>query len=702
MDAEDLYLQDLFTGKDQFIVPVFQRRYSWGEEEWEKLWDDLSALLDSPLGEDEHFIGAFVSMSRENRPGARPKYLIIDGQQRFVTLALILCAIRDKVSKLNEGRLTQLPAEEADSLANLSDKIQDENLVDPYEEELEKYRIISRTEDREAMFGYLDGGAVDDEVAETSIGESYQFFFNKIDEMVGSRGPYALHELRQAIIEQLPLAMITAEEDENPYTIFETLNERGLDLEESDLIRNYVFMQLDLDEQDSFNENHWLPFERKFTGTREYLEEDLTRFYRVFLMRRGEYVKQNSVYDAFKNRIDQSPRELVDTLDYYSDLYLTIRQPDTADKKWLQEALERKQKLDIGTADALILNLLDRWKCNGLSKGDLQEAFEGLESFAIRRSICGYSTRGYYQIFPSSIKSIENDRVVDSMFEYLAGRGWPEDDEFRKAFVTFDLYSRESDKCRLVFETLQRDYEHKEPVELAELEIEHVLPQEIGDGEHGEAWKAMLGDDWEELHDEWKHTPGNLTLTGYNPELSNHKFTDKKDLFAESKIDLNDHFLEVNKWTPVEIRDRGEALARRVAELWPVPDVVTTDEEDEDIVRVSILNDGVPLVNFEDTKQIEVMASVIEHLIGEEALLERISLPYIPATGEGDRALMNSEPKHSDGTEMRRSRELSSGVYLFTHLNGRDKQRYLRGLARECGLVCRFDGAWPTEYSREI
>jgi hypothetical protein len=406
-------------------------------------------------------------------------------------------------------------------------------------------------------------------------------------------------------------------------------------------------------------------------------------------------VKQNGVYDAFKKRVDKPPRELIEDLKYYSDLYLSIRRPETVDKTWLQQALSQKQYLDIGTADPLILNLLDRWKSGTLGKAELQKIFRGLESFAIRRSICNYSTRGYYQIFPHTIKSIDDSRVANSVFDYLAGRGWPEDEEFRESFVTFDLYSREADKCRLIFERLQRDYGHKEPIELDELQIEHVMPQELGDGEHGDAWKAILGNDWEETHAQWKHTPGNLTLTGYNPELSNRRFSEKQELFAESKLDLNDHFLEVDEWSAIEIRDRGESLSRRVAELWPVPDGVAEDSGSDGTYQITLLDEGVPIVECEDSNQNQVMADVVEYLIDEASLLDKISLPYLPGTGDGDRALLHWKPHHADGAGMTRHVELSNGSYIFTKLSSNEKQRYLRELARICDLVCRFDGRWP-------
>jgi len=691
MDATDLHIQDIFSGEDQYIIPVFQRRYSWEEKHWEAFWDDISTLLDSELGEEEHFIGAFVVMSRGHRPGSRPQYLVIDGQQRLITLSILLAAIRDRASDVDIKSITDLSEREQKNLGRLSQEIQDKHLVDQYEDGWDRYRMISRAEDRDALFDLLN---LKPDIEDTSIGDAYSYFYRNIDGMVKREGPQTLIKLKNIILEQLPFAMITASEEENPYTIFETLNERGLRLEESDLIRNYVFMQLDIEDQDQFNEDKWLPFEQKFEESEIYESESLTRFYRMYLMREGDYVKKNNIYTAFRDRVDKNPHDLADELDYFSELYLTIKRPDTAGEEWLGKALARIQYLDIGTADPLILNLLDRWQSDVLDSEELRQIFQGLESFAIRRSICDRSTRGYYQIFPSAINSIEGGKISESVFSYLGDRGWPDDDEFRSAFVSFELYSREPDKCRLIYETLQRDYGHKEPVKLAGLQIEHIMPQEIGDDKHGKAWKSMLGEEWMDIQDTWLHTPGNLTLTGYNPELSNRKFDDKQELLEDSKLDLNDHFLEVDKWTEVEIRDRAEELARRVAILWPVPESVSDDRPSlVDNFEVVLLDEGIPIETFNGKTQTEAMKECVIGLIKNHELLDRISMPYIPGTGEGYRALLNTEPKHADGSDMERQEEVEE-IYLYNKLNSEDKRRYLRELARNCDLVCRFEGDW--------
>lgn len=574
MEAQDHYLQDLFAGEDQYVVPVFQRRYQWEQEHWEALWDDLSTLLESQNGSEEHFIGAFVCMAAENRPGIRPQYLVIDGQQRFITLSVMLCSIRDLADELDEDQLEEFDGKTRDSLRNLPDEIQQKNLTDPYKTDIEKFRIVSRAEDRDVLFRLFEQNASGD--VDSSVTEAYAFFNARISERAED-DPRLLKRLHQIIMQQLPLAMITASEEENPYTIFETLNERGLRLEESDLIRNYVFMQLDLDQQDRFNREHWLPFENKFEDTEIYDAQSLTRFYRIFLMKDGDYVRQNYVYHEFKDRIDAVPHELVATVDHFSDLYLLIRRPSTAEPDWLRSLLLRKEALDIGTADPLILTLLDRWQKGDLLDTELQRIFHGLESFAIRRSICGESTRGYYQIFPKSINVIESDEVVRPLFEYLDERGWPRDRRFVSDLTRFNLYSREPDKCRLILRTLQRSFGHKEMVELDSLQIEHVLPQEIGDDEHGSEWKSMLGTDWKEIHGRWLHTIGNLTLTGYNPELSNHCFDDKRELFEASKLDLNEYFVDCPRWTEEEIEERGSQLAAQIAEMWPVPEEVLVE-----------------------------------------------------------------------------------------------------------------------------
>ena len=563
MDAEDQFLQSVFAGEKQFVIPVFQRNYSWGTDELDALWSDVQNLLEADSLSEEHFIGTFVVMPGNHRPGTVPEYLVIDGQQRLITLTLFLSAIRDYATEVNDERHN-----------SFAEEINKKYLIDEFKDGVEKFKVISRAEDRDALFTIVEQESVDENLAETSIYQSYGFLYSKIEEVNGDDEIETLDRLKQIIIQQLPLVMITTSEDENPYAIFETLNERGLQLEESDLIRNHVFMQLSLTEQDRFNDEHWMPFEQKFEETDDYSGVDLTEFYRDYMMRTGEYVQKNEIYHQFKRRTSEmTPRELVDELSYYGDLYLWIQRPETAPNEELTNALRRLQYLEIGTAHQLVLNLLYRWDSDDLSIDELLETLHGLESFVLRRFICGRSTRGYYRTFPIAARSIEDDDVKGSLFAYLKSQGWPDDTELLDNILRFDMYNRDKKKTWLVLRTLEEQFGHKEPVQYDELTIEHVMPQTIDDNEWGDEWKAMLGDEWERIHDQWLHALGNLTLSGYNPELSNRPFDEKRELLMESHVELNGYFEECDNWTEKTIRERNQELAERLASIWRVPQV---------------------------------------------------------------------------------------------------------------------------------
>jgi uncharacterized protein with ParB-like and HNH nuclease domain len=553
----------VFAGEKQFVIPVFQRNYSWGTDELDALWSDVQNLLEADSLSEEHFIGTFVVMPGNHRPGTVPEYLVIDGQQRLITLTLFLSAIRDYAAEVNDERHN-----------SFAEEINKKYLIDEFKDGVEKFKVISRAEDRDALFTIVEQESVDENLAETSIYQSYDFLYSKIEEVSGDDEIETLDRLKQIIIQQLPLVMITTSEDENPYAIFETLNERGLQLEESDLIRNHVFMQLSLTEQDRFNDEHWMPFEQKFEETDDYSGVDLTEFYRDYMMRTGEYVQKNEIYHQFKRRTSEmTPRELVDELSYYGDLYLWIQRPETAPNEELTNALRRLQYLEIGTAHQLVLNLLYRWDSDDLSIDELLETLHGLESFVLRRFICGRSTRGYYRTFPIAARSIEDDDVKGSLFAYLKSQGWPDDTELLDNILRFDMYNRDKKKTWLVLRTLEEQFGHREPVQYDELTIEHVMPQTIDDNEWGDEWKAMLGDEWERIHDQWLHALGNLTLSGYNPELSNRPFDEKRELLMESHVELNGYFEECDNWTEKTIRERNQELAERLASIWRVPQV---------------------------------------------------------------------------------------------------------------------------------
>jgi uncharacterized protein with ParB-like and HNH nuclease domain len=558
MDARSKTVKQVLHSTDQYLVPFFQRSYSWEKKNWKRLTLDVMALLEEPQ-RPQHFLGPLVCTPGNHVPGEVNSYQLIDGQQRLTTLSLLLAAFRDVCLDRQYRDLTE--------------EAEEDYLVHKRRPGLQRYKVVPRLGDREVFTRLIDRKEPEGK-SSSSVLDAYHFFHQWIEKTVTvEAGLDAMAKLLTALVDRLSLVVITIT-GENPYEIFESLNSTGLPLEESDLIRNYLFMQVPLDQQEEFNEEHWEPFEsvlRAKVGDRPL---DPTSFYRDYLMRTGRYSRKKSTFLDFKEQSRArkvSPADLAKELRRYLGHARVIEQFDQSGLPTLNLALRQLLDLDVSTANPLVMHLLDRQANGGLTEAELLGCLADLASFVLRRSICGLSTRGYDQWFVKAITEIKVDPRHDLQQYYLT-RGWPSDKDFVAALLKFGLYNRERKKARLMLERLEDSYGHKERVDKSVLTVEHILPQKPGPASEAE-WKAAVGSggDWYAAHQEWVHTLGNLTLTGYNLELSNRPFAEKQSALLGSNLVLNRHFEGLKFWGPTEIEARGRRLAAEVAALWPNP-----------------------------------------------------------------------------------------------------------------------------------
>lgn len=489
-------------------------------------------------------------------PGEITAYQLIDGQQRLMTISLLLAAIRELA--VMYGQKT------------LAEQIYEDYLIHKRMPDLQRYKVVPRFADQDSYVALIEG--IDTEKYEDKgVGKAYTFFKDEIAENVAQDIENRLSLLLHTVVGRLSLVVVTLD-GENAYEIFESLNATGLPLEESDLIRNYLFMQIPTEDQKRFNQQSWLPFESMFESEKGKQEIDLTGFYRDYLMKDGKYSKQNRTYEDFKkqNKNQQlSPEKQVEELRRCASFELMIRRPSKAPER-LDEALRRFKMLDASTANPLVLNLLQRRTDDKLTVEELCLIITDLASFLLRRSVCGESTRAYGKWFPEAIRAIASSPRED-LASYWAKRGWPDDEIFAKSLLEFPIYRREHQKAELILQAVELSFGHKEKVDLSSLTVEHVLPQSIRRDARGLSWIEMLGDNWKEVHNKWLHTIGNLTLTGYNSPLGNKSFQEKRKILADSKLELNRLLAKYQRWTPAEIEDRGHQLAERAAILWPRP-----------------------------------------------------------------------------------------------------------------------------------
>ena len=510
MEAKQVYLYEILGGRQQFIVPRFQRYYSWELKNWKQMWEDLTVLLQSN-GPAQHFIGSFVSKPTEVAPYSQfPSFELIDGQQRLVTLTLLLCAIRDLATNLGE--------------TNLAEQIYDDYLRHRHGIGSKEFKIIPRTPDRDTLTALIQKRRV---IPDGRIKQSYDFFHSRLEKFTEKKTPATvsplLRSLFEAITMKLSLVMITLSHTDNPYKIFSSLNATGAELTEADLIRNQVFTLVQLDKQQEFDDTIWAPFENKLPKLRDGAPdgEAITKFYRDYLMcslARTEtntkeiFVRPRETYMKF---VDYSSRygsdniKLVRDMSHHADYYMAITKGQEINPDLLA-IFERLHALNVTTAYPLILHWYELYDSSKLAFQEFQAMLLALESFVVRRSIVRARTKGYGEQFLTLIKDVATLQNLKDQLRKLDFYGWPSDEQIRAALAKFEFYRHIKSKARLaIYRRIELSYKHKEVVNFHRISVDHVMPQKLTD-----EWRKMLGPDASRIHSTYVHNIGNLTLTG--------------------------------------------------------------------------------------------------------------------------------------------------------------------------------------------
>lgn len=549
MKASEVRFQQLLNGRIQYRVPLFQRTYSWNQDQWEKLWDDILEIymLDKPRN---HFIGAVVTLPIHDAPERAAKFILIDGQQRLTTLLLLLAVIMKKAEQMG--------------LKSLVEQISEECLINKYATvEEERIKVLPTKRDRLPFWTSITMQTPD---AATQIGAAWHFFEKAIEDgdLVGK--PIDLPKLKARVTDYLDLVSITLDPDDSPHRIFESLNNTGMKLGPSDLIRNYLFMCIpDEHRQQDTYDSAWFPMQ-------EGLGDHLDDFFWRYLMKDGALIRWEETYSQMQAVVEgdrklensQIPDFLCE-LGVYSSYYRRLIWPDKYEEKAaLCEHLSRLNSWEVEVAYPFLLNVFDTLAHGRITEEEVGHILSMLESFVVRRAVCGIPTNRLRYIFANMSPNIDVANHVESSREYLLRNEWPRDAEFRDKFQTFRLYSGRLARTRLVLGALERSFGHKETVDLNEtITIEHIMPQTLN-----EQWLTMLGERALEIHAQWLHTVGNLTLSGYNPDMGNQPFEEKKKVLRDSHIELNRDIVACEVWDESTIKLRSATLADRAVAVW--------------------------------------------------------------------------------------------------------------------------------------
>lgn len=542
MEARKIKLLEFIgNGKKTFNIPVYQRNYDWKEEQCRKLFEDIQNIVKSDY-EIEHFLGTVVFVSSKSEMNFN-EYVLIDGQQRITSIMLLLKVLQEKVTDENDK-------EEIWEEYLINKRVPEENLrirLKPVESDGMPYKKLIEENDISLT---------------SNVCKNYRLFEKLIQE-----SNYSAEEIYKALgkIELVYIQLEKGKKSENPQMIFESLNSTGLSLTQGDLIRNYLLMNHEYEKQKMLYKNFWLEIEKRITN------EKISDFVRDYLtMKNGSISNKDKVYDDFKKYIKQNNENMdeegiLEELKTYSEYYSWFLNGNSPNNK-INEKLSEFRYLRNTTVYPLILSVFeDTYSYKNINENELFDILNLLISYIFRRSVCGYTTNSLNKVFASIVVLLKSKDIYKQIEKGLMNKSFPGDEEFRAEFIKCNFYKKGTEFCKYTLKLLET-FENKEQTDMENITIEHIMPQTLNS-----EWRIELGSKFEQIHSEYINTIGNLTLTGYNPELSNKNFELKKRYYEESNIKMSREIANYDKWKDTEIKDRAEQLFEKAKRIWKLP-----------------------------------------------------------------------------------------------------------------------------------
>ena len=558
MKATEARLLEFLKKSPQFVIPIYQRTYSWTEKECSQLWDDIVHT-----GEDDaiaaHFVGSIVYIEQGlYQVSSQSPLLVIDGQQRLTTVMIILEALARHL-----GDKEPVEGFSARKLRNYY-------LLNPLEEGERGFKLILTQTDKQSLIALMRQMTPPEE-SSVRIMDNFDFFEKQIKGLGGD-----ISDLCKGLAKLVIVDISLSRDQDNPQLIFESMNSTGRELSQADLIRNYILMGLEPSQQTQLYEEHWRPMEVAF-GQEAY-DKHFDSFMRHYLtIRSGEIPNVRAVYEAFKDysRVPEVAEAgvgaLVADVHAYANYYCAMALGQEANKD-LASSFSDLRELKVDVAYPFLLELYDDYANDRLTSEDFVQAVRLVESYVFRRAVCDIPTNSLNKTFATIGRSLKKDRYIESIQAYLLNlpsyRRFPSDVEFMQKLTERDLYNFSR---RTYFLRHLENYDRKEHVSVGEYTIEHILPQNPS---LSTDWQQALGVEWERVQETWVHTLGNLTLTGYNAEYSDRSFSEKRDMpggFKESPLRLNYGIGTEQNWNEDTIRKRAKRLAAQAIEIWTIP-----------------------------------------------------------------------------------------------------------------------------------
>jgi len=558
MKVEERTIENLLGSKNKnvFIVPPFQRRYAWKQNNFERLLEDITCIMDG-TGK-RHFMGTLVFKP----DSCHRHFTIIDGQQRLATFTIILTVLR------------KLSYEYA---SDETKKIEKRLTIEG------NPRFRSSIHDHPAFDCLLSNAEGLQKVRDKQVQKGYAFFYDGIRnyiETTKGKKPSHFRSFLRTVLSKMVFVEIILSDDDDVHAIFESINYAGVPLKQADLARNFILsLKINGKEQQRLNNDYWLPLENKIKKS---ISENNVRAKKddEFQKRLGDFLRAVLVVEKRKyistTDLFRELRSFFHKVNVETNLKMLLREaeqyckffnPELEHRKKLRRQLRRLLDLRMTTYHPVLLILYRSLSNKEITSKDLEQAMKYIESFVVRRAFNSKVSRDLNQVFAAIVKDLADrkgkKKPVKLLTELLRSKKWPSDDHFKACFVSTPIYTTARETAKFALESIERYKSADKELQIAKSEIEHVFPQQA----EMDAWDShALSDLKKNLH-----VMGNLTLTAYNTKLSNHGFKEKKKIYKKSPYWLTKIIAKNDTWTKAEIEKRGERLLRVAMNIWPGP-----------------------------------------------------------------------------------------------------------------------------------
>lgn len=675
MDAHKLWMLRDFIGTNKvlFRIPVYQRNYDWSESNCNRLLDDIYGIMQSG---DKHFLGTIVFMAAKSGGFALQEYIIIDGQQRLTTLMLILKALSVVAESVGD---------------DCYHEIEEQYLHNKYCDEEFKVKLKPIKSDNNQFLLLLED-KIDEMDEDTHIYHNFMLCKERFERWA-EKGINPSHVLDALTKLEIVEIVLTKGEDD-PQVIFESINSTGLELSNADLIRNYLLMNAD--DQEKLYENYWLYIEKTLRNKMDYSNLDAF-FMQYIVYKTSKPVNSRQLYNSFVKLFKDSgysQENILKELRYYAEIFGAFVYGSDKYSDRINKLLYRLRVLNQTTCYPFLLHVFDDYHQGVITEETVEKILQFILAYLLRRMVCGVPSntlRGlftylYNRIFKvASNKQKYYETLNKFLFTVSSKDVIPSAAEFERALQKANIYGNNA-LCRFLLLDIENG-DGKEILQAENLTIEHIMPQ-------------TLSADWSHIrpeeHEEYLHTLGNLSVTGYNSELSNKSFAEKQDIIRENSkaVILNSDVLDKESWNVADIQARAKRLAGIVLTRYKIDRILDDSIEFEYIETLTLDNydevTGKKLVSFKLFGETYRQNKYALMLLDVIKLLDKKSPGKLQTLAENNYSFNSTKRKHVhlnlDGSGMRWPWKVTDGIYLEANLSAWSCIRFTENLLAEFGF----------------